>query len=107
MHRLTVDPNGLTTYATTAQLQATDLATAAIRGAAANPLLLAPLLGLIGADFVAAYTAAHTGHIATVGRLSTVLTSMGHTSTGAADLYIAIDTARTNALRAATEGLSA
>ncbi|NNH72038.1 hypothetical protein HLB23_19615 [Nocardia uniformis] len=107
MHRLTVDPDGLLTHAATTQLLATDLATAATHGAAASPHLLTPLLGLIGTDFVAAYTAAHAGHIATVGTLSAVLTSMSTTSTGAASLYAATDTARANTLRATAAELGA
>ncbi|MFI6870006.1 type VII secretion target [Nocardia sp. NPDC050406] len=103
MYGLTVDPDAMTAYAATAHLLSADLATAGTHGAAADPLLLAPLLGLIGTDFVAAYTAAHAGHLAAVGALSTVLASIGCTTTSSAAAYVATDRSRARGLLAAGE----
>lgn len=107
MYGLTVDPDALTAYAATAQLLSGDLATASVHGTAADPLLLAPLLGLIGADFVAAYAAAHTGHFATIATLSAVLASMGCTTTGSAAAYATGDSTRATALLAVSQELNA
>ncbi|WP_067562055.1 type VII secretion target [Nocardia acidivorans] len=102
MHRITIDPDGLTRYASTATAMAATLATAGARIAAADPLLLAPALGLIGADFLTAYRAAHTTHLTTVGTLATVLTSLGAATASAEATYATTDATYSAALRAAS-----
>ncbi|WP_330183216.1 type VII secretion target [Nocardia sp. NBC_01503] len=103
MHRITIDPDGLTRYASTATTMAATLATATTRIAAADPLLLAPALGPIGADFLTAYRAAHTTHLAALGTLATVLTSLGAATTGAEASYTTTDAAYAAALCATGE----
>ncbi|MCU1642626.1 MAG: hypothetical protein JWN03_2901 [Nocardia sp.] len=105
MHRISIDPPGLTTYASTATTMAAALAAAAARTAAADPLLLAPAFGLIGSDFLTTYRAAHTGHLTTLTSLAAVLTTLGAATTGAATTYVATDTTYATALQAATPEL--
>ncbi|MBF6235607.1 type VII secretion target [Nocardia otitidiscaviarum] len=94
MYDLTVDPTGMTTYATTTHLRAADLTAAATRATPASPPLLTPRFGLLSPDFLAAYTAAHTTHLTTITTLATVLTTLAATATGAATTYTALDSAR-------------
>ncbi|WP_194852887.1 type VII secretion target [Nocardia sp. SYP-A9097] len=100
MHRITIDPDGLTNYAATATAMAAALATATTRAAAADPLLLTPALGLIGADFLTTFRAARTTHLAALGTLATVLTSLGAATTGAEAAYLTTDTGYASALKA-------
>ncbi|MEV6771474.1 DUF2563 family protein [Nocardia sp. NPDC051030] len=110
MHRISIDPDGLAAYSNVAELMAAHLSATATRAAATDPLLLAPALGLIGADFLTAYTAAHTTHLTSITDLAAVLTTLGTTSTTAATTYTATDTTYAAALQAAlptTQELSA
>ncbi|MEV6071676.1 type VII secretion target [Nocardia sp. NPDC052001] len=100
MHRITIDPAGLTEYATTAAAMAATLAGATLRATAADPLLLAPALGPIGADFLTTYRAAHATHLTALADLTTVLASLGAATIGAETAYSATDTAYATALRA-------
>lgn len=100
MTRFSIDPHGLTAYSRTAIGMAAHLSTAATRAAAADPLLLAPALGIAGADFLAAYRAAHTTHLCTLTSLTTVLTSMGAASGTATTAYAATDSTYAAALAA-------
>lgn len=105
MHRITLDPKAIAAYAATAHTMAATLATTATRTAAADPLLLAPAFGLIGADFHTALTAALTTHTTTLTDLSTVLTSLGLATTGSATACTTIDAANAAALRTTTTDL--
>ncbi|MEU0545373.1 type VII secretion target [Nocardia sp. NPDC005978] len=100
MTRFSIDPDGLTAYAHTAIGMAAHLSTAAARTAAADPLLLAPALGLAGADFLVAYRAAHATHLSTLTALTAVLTSMGAGATTATTSYAATDATYATALDA-------
>ncbi|GAB2670893.1 hypothetical protein GCM10027088_57160 [Nocardia goodfellowii] len=71
------DAEGIATYSATAEVMATEMAAAATSAAGGNPALLGPIMGLIGGDFMAAYSAAHAGQVATIAQLSAVLSSMG------------------------------
>lgn len=102
MHRFTLDPTGLAACATTAARHSAALTAATTRAAPADPLLLAPALGLIGADFLTTYAAAHTSHLTTLESLATVLASLGLATTTATTTCAATDTAYATALRAAT-----
>ncbi|QLY32020.1 hypothetical protein H0264_06910 [Nocardia huaxiensis] len=100
MPGISIDPAAMTAYTAAATHQAATLTTASILAATADPLALAPALGRIGADFLAAYAAAHTTHTGSLAALSTVLASLGTATNGSADAYITTD--RTNATTLST-----
>ncbi|MEU2091734.1 hypothetical protein ACWDSF_25595 [Nocardia beijingensis] len=104
MRKMSADTDGIAAYGATAHVMAGEMAAAGVSAAAAEPALLGPIMGLIGGDFMAAYAAAHAGHVASIGQLSAVLTSMGGAATGAAAVLTETDVAHAGALRsAATE----
>jgi hypothetical protein len=84
MPNMSANTEGITAYGATAYGMAGELATAGVSAAAADPVLLGPIMGLIGGDFMAAYAAAHAGQVAALGQLSAVLASVGGAVTGAA-----------------------
>lgn len=91
MHKISVDTEGVAAYAATATGLAGEMGVAAAGAAGADPLLLGPIFGLVGGDFVAAYAAAHAGHVAGIGELSAVMGSMGAAAAGAATTYAGTD----------------
>ncbi|WP_433564747.1 type VII secretion target [Nocardia sp. CA-151230] len=93
MHRISIHPDGLTAYATTTTVLGADLAAAAAHAATAAPELLVPAFGLIGADFLTAYAAAHGTHLTTLDEVSTALTAMSATTATATAAYTAHDSA--------------
>ncbi|WP_227985414.1 type VII secretion target [Nocardia spumae] len=103
MHKISVDTEGVAAYGATAAGLAGEMGVAAAGAAGADPLLLGPIMGLIGGDFVAAYAAAHAGHVAGIGELSAVMGSMSAAATGAAATYSDTDATHAAGLRA-TEG---
>ncbi|WP_024802384.1 hypothetical protein [Nocardia sp. BMG51109] len=103
MHKISVDTEGVAAYGATAGGLSGEMAMAAARAAGADPLLLGPIFGLIGGDFVAAYAAAHAGHVAGIGELSAVLGSMGAAAAGTAAAHAETDLGNAAAVRA-TEG---
>ncbi|WP_084523040.1 type VII secretion target [Nocardia inohanensis] len=105
MHRILLDPNGIAGYAATAHTMATALASTAAGTATADPLLLSPAFGLIGADFLAAFTAALTTHTTTLADLSAVLTSLGVATTGSSASYTLTDATHAAAVRTTTAAI--
>ncbi|MFJ1460089.1 hypothetical protein [Nocardia sp. N2S4-5] len=103
MHKISVDTEGVAAYGATAGGLSSEMAAAAVSAAGADPLLLGPIFGLIGGDFVTAYAAAHAGHVAGIGQLSAVLGSMGVAAAGASGAYAETDLGHAATLRA-TEG---
>ncbi|MTE11723.1 type VII secretion target [Nocardia aurantiaca] len=103
MHRISIHSDGLCGYAATTALLCADLAAAAGRAAAAAPELLAPAFGLIGADFLGAYTAAHGTHVTTLSELSAVLAAMSSATGTASTAYTAHDVAYAATLRTAAK----
>ena len=91
MHKISVDTEGVAAYGATATGLAGEMGVAAAGAAGADPLLLGPIFGLVGGDFVAAYAAAHAGHVAGIGELSAVMGSMGAAAAGAAATYAGTD----------------
>lgn len=91
MRKLSADTEGITAYATSAHVMSGQMAAATVTAAGAEPLLLGPIFGLVGGDFMAAYSAAHAGHVAAIGELSAVLTSIGAASSNAAVSYAETD----------------
>ncbi|MEU8897023.1 hypothetical protein [Nocardia sp. NPDC048505] len=85
--KFSADAEGIATYSATAEVMATEMTAAAASAAGGNPALLGPIMGLIGGDFMAAYSAAHAGNVAAIAQLSAVLSSMG-IATGVASTKI-------------------
>ncbi|WP_308163066.1 type VII secretion target [Nocardia alni] len=107
MSKISVDTEGVAAYGVTAGGLAAEMASAAASAAAADPALLGPIFGLVGGDFVTAYTAAHAGHVASIGQLSAVLGSIGTAAAGAASTYAESDAEHAAATRAVQEGIQA
>ncbi|MFE3195580.1 type VII secretion target [Nocardia sp. NPDC059240] len=107
MHRISIHTPGLATYATTTTALATDVATLTPRAASAAPELLAPTFGLIGTDFLAAYTATHATHVADLLELSAAFANIGTATEEAASTYADHDAQYTTELRATDEELRA
>ncbi|WP_157388397.1 type VII secretion target [Nocardia terrae] len=100
MHRISIHPDGLATYASTTAVLATDVAALMARTATAAPDLLAPAFGLIGTDFLTAYAAAHTTHVSELADLSAAFAGLSSATAGAANIYVTHDTTYASALRA-------
>jgi hypothetical protein len=106
MHKISVNPEGVVAYGATATGLSGEMTAAAATAAGGDPLLLGPVFGLVGGDFMAAYAAAHAGHVASIGELSAVLGSMSAATTAAAATYTDNDLGRAQALRTTEEGLA-
>ncbi|MBW0271415.1 hypothetical protein ATM97_11690 [Nocardia sp. MH4] len=91
MTKMSADAEGIVAYSATAGVMSTDLATAVAGSIASAPGLLGPIMGLIGGDFVAAYSAAHAGHVAAIGQLSAVMASMSAATASAATTLVDTD----------------
>ncbi|MBY8858099.1 hypothetical protein K7711_16565 [Nocardia sp. CA2R105] len=107
MPKISVDTEGLAAYGATAGGLAGEMASAATAAAAAEPTLLGPIFGLVGGDFLTAYSAAHAGHVASIGQLSAVLGTMGTAAAGASVSYAENDAERVTAMHAVQEELQA
>ncbi|MET8655137.1 MULTISPECIES: hypothetical protein [Nocardia] len=99
MRKMSADAEGIAAYSATAEVMSGEMAGAAASAAAANPALLGPIMGLIGGDFMTAYAAAHAGHIASIGQLSAVLSSLGGATAGAATVLTETDLNNAAALK--------
>ncbi|MFQ6393190.1 type VII secretion target [Nocardia sp. KC 131] len=102
---MSADTEGIVAYGATAHTMAAEMAAASAGAAGANPALLGPVMGLIGGDFMAAYAAAHAGHVAAIGQLSAVLTSVGGAATGAAVVLEETDQTNATSISNADAGL--
>ncbi|MFE5479975.1 hypothetical protein ACFQ9R_30015 [Nocardia sp. NPDC056541] len=89
--KMSADAEGIVAYSAAAEVMATELATAAAGSVASDPTLLGPIMGLIGGDFTAAYSAAHAGHVASIAQLSAVMGSMGVATASAATTLVETD----------------
>lgn len=103
MVNISADAEGIAAYGATAQVMAGELAAAGANAAVAGPTALGPVFGLIGGDFMAAYAAAHAGHIAAIGQLSAVLGTMSGAAVGSAVSYGEADLDNAAALRSAVQ----
>lgn len=99
MVNISADAEGIAAYGTTAGVMASELAAAGTGAAGAAPTVLGPIFGVIGGDFLAAYAAAHAGHVATIGQLSAVLGTMSGAAGVAAVSYAEADISNAAALR--------
>ncbi|WP_239476801.1 type VII secretion target [Nocardia arizonensis] len=98
---MSADAEGIGVYSATAESMSGEMAAAATSAAGASPALLGPIMGLIGADFTTAYAAAHAGHVASIGQLSAVLSSLGGATAGAATVLTETDLNNAAALKTA------
>lgn len=105
--RVSIHPEGLTTYAATTTALAADLAAAATHTATATADRLAPAFGLIGADLLTAYATAHTTHRTTLTHLAALLTTTSAATTTAHDTYTHHDIDHATRLRTAAMELDA
>ncbi|MEE2057445.1 type VII secretion target [Rhodococcus artemisiae] len=78
---------------------------AALETRTTDPIGLTPLLGPVGADFLAAFTAAYNGHSRELDRIREVLSGMGTTATLTAAAYERTERETTAALRGIVVGL--
>ncbi|MBH0777454.1 hypothetical protein IT779_14325 [Nocardia sp. NEAU-351] len=99
MRKMSADAEGIAVYSATAETMSGEMAAAAANAAGATPAQLGPIMGLIGSDFMTAYAAAHAGHVASIGQLSAVLSSLGGATAGAATVLTETDSANAAALR--------
>ncbi|WP_176459860.1 type VII secretion target [Rhodococcus sp. 14-2470-1b] len=68
---------GIHAFSSTAGSMAGEVAVAAAATAATGPAVLAPVFGVIGTEFLAAFTAVHSAHTAAVSRLAGTVASIG------------------------------
>lgn len=101
MVNISADAEGIAAYGASTGVMASELAAAGTGAAGAAPAVLGPVFGLIGGDFLAAYAAAHAGHVATIGQLSAVLGTMSGAAGVAAVSYAEADTGIAAALHGA------
>ncbi|WP_231390477.1 hypothetical protein [Nocardia sp. CNY236] len=102
---MSADTEGIAAYGEAARAMASDMAQAGASAATATPAALGPVMGLVGADFMTAYSAAHAGHLAAIGQLSAVLTSVGGAAQVSAATLAETDAANASILQNATTEL--
>ncbi|WP_072807215.1 type VII secretion target [Rhodococcoides yunnanense] len=91
MVEIQVQAAGVDAFVASAGALAVETAGAAAAATACGPAVLAPVFGLIGTEFLAAFTGTHTAHTAAVGRLADVLGSIGHAAAAAGVGYDTTD----------------
>ncbi len=82
---------GLQAYSGAAVSMAAHIGSVATTTAACGPAVLAPVFGIVGGEFLAAFTGVHTAHSAAIARLSEVVDSLGVAVSSAALAYDATD----------------
>ncbi|MFI9506530.1 type VII secretion target [Nocardia sp. NPDC052566] len=105
MRKMSADTEGIAAYAASADVMSGEMAAAGVSAAGAEPALLGPIFGLVGGDFMAAYAAVHAGHVAAIGQLAAVLTSIGGATSVAAAALTETDRSTTDAITSASSGL--
>lgn len=88
----------IATFGATAAALAAQTEAAGAAAAAAGPALLGPVFGVVGGDFVAAFTAAQDAHVAEVRRLSSAWSAMSAAAASTAAAYDTTDSAGAGAL---------
>ncbi|GAF51100.1 hypothetical protein RW1_096_03060 [Rhodococcus wratislaviensis NBRC 100605] len=107
MNDLRADTASIAEFAATAATMSAEMQAAGLGAAAAGPLLLGPVFGVIGGDFVAAFATAHAAHLASIEKLSGVLGGISATALANAATYEGTEAATTAALAAHAVGLEA
>lgn len=88
-----VVPDGVRAFGSTSLRAAEEVASAGAMDLQANVSSLSPAMGLIGADFVAAFAVTQGAHTRTVAQLAYVYASGGAAAHDAATRYEALDAA--------------
>lgn len=91
MTELIASSGAIAAYAATADAVAAQVEGAASGMAASGALVLTPVLGLIGSDFLAAFTGVYAAHADAVGRLGGVIASIGGAALTSAASYTSVD----------------
>lgn len=107
MTELKADTASIAAFGVTAAAMAGELHVAGLSAAAAGPLLLGPVFGIIGGDFVAAFAAAHSAHTASIAQLSGVFDSIAGAAASSAAGYIGTEAANAASLAAINPEASA
>ncbi len=68
---------GILAYSATTAAMSAQVTAAAAATMACGPAVLTPVFGLIGTEFLAAFTGTHTAHTAAVAKLAGVIGSIG------------------------------
>lgn len=102
MTELVVDTEGVLAYGAMAATMAEQVASAGAAAAACGPAVLAPVLGLIGTEFLAAFGRVHLAHTDAVVRLSHVLSTLGGAAAASAVSYALTDAATGSSVSATT-----
>ncbi|WP_084721620.1 type VII secretion target [Rhodococcus marinonascens] len=105
MNELIADTASITEFAATTSAMSAEVRAAELGASAVGPLLLGPVFGVIGGEFVAAFSAAHAAHLSSIEKLSGVLGGISTTALVNAANYEGIDLATTAALAANAAGL--
>ncbi|MGX7729689.1 type VII secretion target [Rhodococcus sp. 2H158] len=100
-----VVPDGVRAFGSASLRAAEEVARAGAMDLQANVSSLSPAMGLIGADFVAAFAVTQGAHTRAVAQLAYVYTSGGVAAHDAATRYEALDAAVAAGLGAAATGL--
>ena len=66
---------------------AAEIAATAAATTACGPVVLAPVFGVIGTEFLAAFTGVHAAHVDALTRLSGTIASIGAQATASAAAY--------------------
>lgn len=98
---------GMGAYASTAAEMSVRIGAAAAATAACGPAVLAPVFGLVGTEFLAAFTQAHTAHAGAIARLSDVVGSIGAAVASSTVAYDSTDTSTAAATITAATGTAA
>lgn len=98
MAEVAVVSAGLQAYSGTAISMAAQIGSAAAATAGCGPAVLTPVFGIIGTEFLAAFTGAHTAHSAAIARLAEVVGNLGVAVSSSALTYDATDTRTASSL---------
>lgn len=105
MSEVTVVTDGIRSYAATAAQAAEQITGAAGMDLAANLAALTPVMGPIGADFLASFAVAQTNHAKSVAALATHFVQTALAAESTADSYDTTDQATAAALGSAGNGI--
>ncbi|QNG19490.1 hypothetical protein G4H71_17485 [Rhodococcus triatomae] len=106
MEQLHAETASIAAFGATTAAMSAELHAAGLGAAASGPMLLGPVFGLVGGDFLAAFAAAHAAHLASIERLSGVLAGISAAAIGSAADYDGTEAGNTAALGSAGAGLA-
>lgn len=86
-------PAGMLEYSATAANMSAQVSAAAVATTSCGPVVLTPVFGLIGTEFLAAFACAHAAQVGALGQLATTVGSIGVAATASAAGYVGSDSA--------------